>query len=355
MARSLVSILIDTYNHEPFLEEAVHSVLAQDFPAADREILVVDDGSTDGTPEILNKFASQIRILRKPNGGQASAFNFGIPQCRGKIIAFLDGDDWWAPNKLSTVLAAFAAEPATGIVGHGILNFLDDGTVRPSAPERPERLRLDSLAAARIFRLRKSFLGTSRMTMRATLARQLLPVPEVLRIEADEYLFTLATALSQLLILPDTLTYYRLHKASLYNSAGSSVAGLRLKQAVLAALAEALRRELPGRGVPADAVGCVVEIVQAEADQLRLMLDGGRPWETLRTENTIYQVMHEGASRSHRYFRWVTMLPAFVLPPRWFYAARRWLAGQSWYHNARAKVLPVSPIARVVGPEDFKG
>ena len=107
MARVFVSVLIDTHNHERFIEEAVSSVLAQDFPAADREILVVDDGSTDRTPDILSKFASEIRILQKPNGGQASAFNLGIPQCRGDIIAFLDGDDWaYAAGIVAILLGA---------------------------------------------------------------------------------------------------------------------------------------------------------------------------------------------------------------------------------------------------------
>src|ERR1700687_2797451 len=124
MARPFLSVLIDTYNHEQFIEEAVTSVLAQDFPAADREVLVVDDGSTDRTAEILAKFASQIRILRKPNGGQASAFNHGIPQCRGEIVAFLDGDDWWAPDKLSAVVNGFSAHPAVGLIGHSVTEVL---------------------------------------------------------------------------------------------------------------------------------------------------------------------------------------------------------------------------------------
>jgi hypothetical protein len=355
MARPIVSVLIDTYNHEQFIHEAVSSVLAQDFPATDREILIIDDGSTDQTPEILRGFESQARIIRKSNGGQASAFNYGISACRGEFIAFLDGDDWWVPSKLSTVVAAFVANPSVGLIGHGILDSFEDGTVRPVVPEKPERLRLNSLAAARAFRLCKSYLGTSRMNLRTTLARQILPVPDKLRIEADEYLFTVAATLSELVILQETLTHYRQHKASLYSSAGSSIAGLRRKQIVLAALAEALRQELPGRGAPADAVRCVVEIVQAEADQLRLTLDGGAPWDTLRTENTIYRIMHENASLSHRLFRWATMLPACILPPRWFYATRRWVAGQSWYHTARAKVLPIPPITRVEGSESSKG
>ena len=83
MAKPVVSVLIDMYNHERFIENAIVSMPQQDFPADDREILVVDDGSTDRTTEILRKFGSQIRILRKPNGGQASVFNRLVAQ--GKL------------------------------------------------------------------------------------------------------------------------------------------------------------------------------------------------------------------------------------------------------------------------------
>jgi hypothetical protein len=355
MTRPFVSVLVDTYNHEEFIEQALNSVLEQDYPAAEREIIVVDDGSTDRTPEILQRFAPHIRLIRKNNGGQASAFNAGIPECQGEIIAFLDGDDWWASEKLRRVAEAMAADARIGLVGHAIKESFSDGRENIVGPEKAEHLRLDSLAAARVFRLRKSYLGTSRMILRAAIARRILPVPEALRFEADEYLFTLGAALSELVILAEPLAFYRLHGASLYNSAGGgSVAGLRRKQTVLAALAGSLRRELPARGVPADAADCVVEILQAEADQLRLMLDGGAPWETLRTENFIYKVMHADASRSHRIFRWATMLPACVLPPRWFYAARRWLAGQSWYRTARANALPAPAVTRIAFPEELK-
>src|ERR1700736_4011296 len=109
-----ISVLIDTYNHERFIEQAVASVLDQDFPAAEREIIVVDDGSTDNTPAVLQKFSPLIRVLRKKNGGQASAFNLGIPECRGEIVAFLDGDDWWAPGKLRAVSEALSREAGVG-------------------------------------------------------------------------------------------------------------------------------------------------------------------------------------------------------------------------------------------------
>jgi glycosyltransferase involved in cell wall biosynthesis len=354
LAKSFASVLIDTYNHERFIEQAIVSVLEQDFPAADREILVVDDGSTDRTPEIVKKFEPRVRLLRKTNGGQASAFNAGIPECQGEIVAFLDGDDWWAPGKLRRVSEVLAAETQVGLVGHGIKETFPNGTVRIAAPEKDERLQLNSLRAARVFRLRKSYLGTSRMTLRAELAREILPLPEALVIEADEYLFTLAAAMSEIIILQEALTHYGIHGGNLYLAAGNGGKGLRRKHAVMAALANSLQSILTVKGVPADITDCIVEPVQLEADQMRLMLDGGTPWETYRTESKLYEVLHGDASRRHRLFRTLTTLPALLLPPRRYYAVRRWIASQSWYLRVREKALPVPEIARVAGPEEFK-
>src|SRR5258707_2517908 len=100
LPRSFVSVLIDTYNHERFIEQAIVSALEQDFPAAEREIIVVDDGSTDRTPEIVKKFEPRVRLLRKQNGGEAPAFDSGISGCSGEVVAFLDGDDLSGPLEL---------------------------------------------------------------------------------------------------------------------------------------------------------------------------------------------------------------------------------------------------------------
>jgi glycosyltransferase involved in cell wall biosynthesis len=354
MAKPYFSVLIDTYNHERFIEQAIVSVLEQDVADGEREIIVLDDGSSDRTPEIVRKFEPRVRLIRKANGGQASAFNLGIPRCIGELIAFLDGDDWWAPGKLRAVGDVLATDAAVGMAGHGIVESNDGGGQRIVAPENSERLRLNSLAMARVFRLRKSYLGTSRMTMRASVARQIGPVPEALTIEADEYLFTLAAALGDIVILRDALTYYRVHAGNLYLGAGANGNSLRRKQAVHAALAATLRRELPLRGVPPDAVECVCEIVAAEGDQLRLMVDGGAPWETVKTEKKIYEVLHGGAPLKHRVFRQMTMLAAGVLPPRWFYRGRQWMGSRRWYGELRGKILPVPRIANVNELEDAR-
>ena len=351
MGKPFVSVLIDTYNHERFIEKAIVSVLESDFPASDREILVVDDGSNDRTPEIVRKFEPKVRLLRKGNGGQASAFNAGIPECRGEIIAFLDGDDWWTPSKLSRIAETMRADPSIGMVGHAVVESFNDGRKKTVALEKSERLRLNTQGDAQAFRLRRAYLGTSRLTLRAELARKILPVPEELIFEADEYLFTIAGILSEFVILKDALTHYRIHGSNFFVAANRESHGLRRKQRVLAALFDLLGRELRARGAPDEVTGCVLEIVGAEAAQLKLMLDGGKPWEAYRTERTIYRIQHADAAWKQKVFRHVTTVPALLLPPRWFYAGRNWLAGQAWYRNARAQFLPVPGFTKIETPK----
>ncbi len=102
----LVSVIIPTYNASKYVCDAVESALAQTFEKI--EIIVVDDGSNDGTAELLNQnYGDQITYIYKENGGPASARNLGIKQSHGEIIAFLDADDLWKPDKLEQQLASF--------------------------------------------------------------------------------------------------------------------------------------------------------------------------------------------------------------------------------------------------------
>ena len=340
MTTPFVSVLIDTYNHERFIEEAIQSVLSQDFPTAEREIVVVDDGSTDRTPEILAKFGSQIRILRKPNGGQASAFNHGIPECRGELVAFLDGDDWWAPTKLSAVVQAFSSRPDIGLIGHSITEVLQDGTCRSELVREAPEFRIGSVPGARTFRLRKSFLGTSRMTFRAKLLRRIGPVPEALVIEADEFLFTLGALFSETLLLREPLTFYRLQGQNLYQVSDLDIPALRRKRAVLTALADGLRHRFAKEHVPADVCHVVVEAVQTEADVLRLLLGDGSPLDTFRTELRRYDLSQGHAPPIRRFLKVVSLIPAlFVSPPRYI-ALRRKLISNSFYARIRERFFP---------------
>jgi glycosyltransferase involved in cell wall biosynthesis len=340
MTRPYISVLIDTYNHERFIEEALVSVLEQGVAETDYEILVVDDGSTDRTPEIVGKFAPRVRLIRKENGGQASAFNAGIPACVGEIVSFLDGDDWWAPGKLQAVADALASDKEIGLVGHGITQVFADGRRQAELVRDTPRFRITSREGAEAFRLRKSFLGTSRMTYRAAVLREIGRVPEALRFQADEYLFTLAGLFADVLILRESLTFYRLHDANLFQFTDGNVDAIRRKGRVLESLAKSLREELRRRGVDRAIADIVVGWVQNEADQELLIADGGMPWKTVRTELNTYRVTHQTASMAHWIFKWATLLPACVLPPKVYYSWKRQFAANQLYRKTREKWLP---------------
>jgi hypothetical protein len=347
LARSFVSVLIDTYNHERFIEQAIVSVLEQDFPGSEREIIVVDDGSTDRTPEIVKEFEPRVRLLRKENGGQASAFNAGFPKCKGEIVAFLDGDDWWSPGKLQAVADALDSDALIGLVGHGITEVFPDGSQHVQLLNDVPRFRIDSETGARAFRLRKSFLGTSRMTIRAAVLRQIGRVPEALTIQADEYLFTLAGFLSDVLILRESLTFYRLHAGNAFQVASGDRPALRRKQNVLESLAKSLTTKLEERKVAETVARLAVESIETEAELIRLSLEAGLPWETVRTELRNYRIMHPDASLPHWFFKWLALLPSCVMPSRHYYSLRQSVSQNRVYRKAREKWLPFLQHAHV--------
>jgi len=112
-----VSAVIPVYNCEAYLAEAVESALSQTLPPS--EIIVVDDGSTDRTAEVANRFGDQIRYAYQANQGIGAARNHGVDLARGDLVAFLDADDVWLPEKLALQTAALTSDPRLDMVlGH---------------------------------------------------------------------------------------------------------------------------------------------------------------------------------------------------------------------------------------------
>jgi len=95
----LISTIIPTYNRAKLLKRALDSVLSQDWP--NQEVIVVDDGSTDNTAEVLAAYGDRIKLVKQENAGPSAARNVGIEMARGEWIAFMDSDDEWLPNKLT--------------------------------------------------------------------------------------------------------------------------------------------------------------------------------------------------------------------------------------------------------------
>jgi glycosyltransferase involved in cell wall biosynthesis len=123
----LVSAVIPVYNRREKIRHAIESVAAQTYKNI--EIIVVDDGSTDGTRDVLDEYGDRIRCVRKENGGVSSARNRGAREAKGEFIAFLDSDDRWVPEKIEKQLAHLARFPGFSIIVCDCVFVREDGEV----------------------------------------------------------------------------------------------------------------------------------------------------------------------------------------------------------------------------------
>jgi glycosyltransferase involved in cell wall biosynthesis len=146
MSVPLVSVVMPTYERWPLVAEAVDSVLTQDL--GDLELLVVDDGSTDGTAEALTGRDPRVTVLRQPNRGRSAARNTGIAAARAPWLAFLDSDDRWEPHHLSQFSAAAAAAADTDAGWASGVVLWDPGTGGRRPVKAPRWLPADVRAAA---------------------------------------------------------------------------------------------------------------------------------------------------------------------------------------------------------------
>jgi glycosyltransferase involved in cell wall biosynthesis len=129
-----VSVVVPAYNCEAYLAEALNSILRQSCPPG--EVIVVDDGSTDATAQVAAGFGDRVRYVRQTNQGSAAARNQGVALAHGALLAFLDADDLWAPDKLARQLAALERDPVLdGVFGH-LTHFRSPDRLGDEAVER---------------------------------------------------------------------------------------------------------------------------------------------------------------------------------------------------------------------------
>lgn len=114
MEQPFISVIIPVWNTEKYIADAINSVLTQDYP--NLEIIVVNDGSTDNTLQVLESFGDKITIINQENQGQSVARNVGIQASRGSIIGLLDADDMWVPNHLKLLLPYMIGENSYDLV-----------------------------------------------------------------------------------------------------------------------------------------------------------------------------------------------------------------------------------------------
>jgi glycosyltransferase involved in cell wall biosynthesis len=208
MSAPTVTVLLTAHNYGRFVDDAIESVLAQDFPLDQTEIIVIDDGSTDDTQDRVRKYGSRVRYFYKSNGGQASALNFGIARASGQVVTLLDADDLFLPQKLVRVVEAFKADPNLGMVYHRFEEWhmrtgarRDWHFVEVSGDLQREPQKFTAYVAQ----------PTSVLSFRRSALEELLPIPEKIRMLADCYLASLVPFLVPVLAIPEVLATYRIH------------------------------------------------------------------------------------------------------------------------------------------------
>jgi len=205
----LVSIIINNYNYDRFLVQAIDSALSQTYPHI--EVIVVDDGSTDRSREIIASYGDRIIPVFKENGGQASAFNAGFSASQGEIIIFLDSDDVLLPNIVQQVVEAFQQ---SDIVKVQYQLQVIDGDSKKTEKIIPESRYMPS-GNMRSHIIKFHSYGcppTSGNAFSAAALRRIFPMPETeYRIVADEYINNLVPLLGNIVSLHQVGALYRMH------------------------------------------------------------------------------------------------------------------------------------------------
>jgi glycosyltransferase involved in cell wall biosynthesis len=200
-----ISVVIPTYNRADLLGEAVDSALAQDWP--ELEVIVVDDGSTDRTPELLAGYGDQVRVIRQENAGESSARNAGILAARHELVALLDSDNRWLPGKLRRQMELFSGNLAPDFTFTAYTRFGD-------VPR--EDVVLDGWEATQGHALEQLLAGcrinTSTVVATQTCLTAVGLFDETLRCAQDYDLWLrVATRGYRIAYLPAPLTEYRIH------------------------------------------------------------------------------------------------------------------------------------------------
>lgn len=340
MSTPRVTALIDTYNQGRFVEEAIESVLQQDFPASEMEILVVDDGSTDDTRARVEKYGNRVRYIWKPNGGQASALNLGFEQAHGEIIACLDADDVWLPSKLRRVVDEFERHPEAVVVFHPNQNW--DWAKNVGVDDQGFFPVCGGVLAARESVLRYGNFSTSAIALSIERVRILLPIPERLRVFADTYLIFLFPFIGPVVGIAEHLTKYRLHGSNLTSFAAGDSAKKRVRWECYATAIEETKSWLACHGFSLETPNAALHLKRYQlAEQMSRFLYRGAGrleyFHYLREQEKLYG---SGWQLGYRVFRRLITYASLVLGYRAMEALRNSYRQRRVLVSLREVLLP---------------
>lgn len=249
----LVSVIVPVYNAEAHIAEALNSVFAQTYRPL--EIIVIDDGSTDRTPEIVKSFP-EVRYILQHNGGPSVARSRGLAAAQAEYVAFLDADDIWDPTKLSEQIAIMERHPEAGLVFADMRHFDERNEPQPSMFAKygftADFFGSESRVKNPVRKLvQANFIPTSSVLARKRVIMQTGGFDEQFRKAEDWDLWLRMALCAPVFYLPKVLMRKRVHQVNVsHDAAGMNVAAL----AVLEKLGREHRDDLIRLDIDMDAV-----------------------------------------------------------------------------------------------------
>ena len=340
MPKPLVSALINTYNYGRFVEEAVESVLAQDYPASSLEIVVADDGSTDDTAARMARLSARVRYLRLEHRGQSAALNAGIGASHGEIVAFLDADDVWRRDKVRRVVEAFTANPHAGMVYHAFELWRADGQPVP----QQEFQAISGIVSSRLQDL-LAYDGqaTSGQAFRRSVLDEMLPLPEECVIGcSDGYLSYNCIFRWPVVAIAEPLVRYRLHGENQFSFERGDPARMRVKRACWQAMMREHQAWLRRQGFDPSDPGIVAfgkrQVLADEMMSFGIAAPGRLQFfRHMRQEMSLYSPVW---SRKYRVWKSLSSLASLALGFRAFVALRKSYQNSAALRGTRTALVP---------------
>jgi glycosyltransferase involved in cell wall biosynthesis len=212
--KPLVSVIITNYNYGHFLAQAIESVLTQTYQ--NFELIVVDDGSTDHSSEVIKSYEDRLITIFQNNAGQGAAFNSGIAKARGEIVCFLDADDYFCKDKLAKVVVAFHTHPEWVQISHSWISVNKDNQ---EIGRGGKTLSQGNVQKLLLQKGRYAMGITSALAYRRNVLQQVFPVStQLFEVEgkfftesADTYLTTTVPFYGEVGCIKEPLMFYRMH------------------------------------------------------------------------------------------------------------------------------------------------
>jgi glycosyltransferase involved in cell wall biosynthesis len=294
-----VSVAITTFNQAPYIGDAIRSVLQQSH--TDLEIIVVDDGSDDDTPDVVAEFGREVHYIRQKNRGVAGARNRAVEAARGELIAFLDGDDLWNPDKLARQVALYDRYPGVGLLAGDVSQF--DGT-RTVWERQLHRTLFGSTDVPHIVGefyipiLECNAISTiSQVMVPAAVLRKVGPSCETLAVASDYELYLRIACRYPIAFINEVLTRWRYLETSV--SGRADLRMMRWNEAMLDALRVHAR----------EAAAAVQPLIQRRLAELARDVAWGA-----------YQLGCRGERRLARRFLWQLMTQGRMRPAAYYVA-----------------------------------